>query len=352
MAFLSFNNIKIKGISAVVPKNVKVTATLPFFAPGEGERVAELTQVKQTRLVSEGVCASDLCQKAAEILLEDLKWDRSEIDALFFVGQARDYIAPQTASLLQDRLQLPEECIVVDLPMACQGYIYGLSVLGSMMAHGTIRKALMLVGETNSTFVSHYDKTTWPLHGDAGTATALEFDPAAAPMQFHFAGNGSTYKYVYIPAGGARMPITAKELEYVEPSPGQRYNMTNCIMEGMNVFSLAISKPPMSARKLAEHYGIDLSKIDYLLLHQANNLIDEKIVKKLKFDPSRVPMSLKNYGNTAACSIPLNIVSEIREAILGRRVDTLMCAIGSGFAWGSAHIELDNIACPPVYEYE
>ena len=351
MAFLSFENIKIRGISAAVPKNIKTTASLPFFAPGEGERVAELTQVKQSRIVSEGICASDLCQRAAEKLLADLNWDKSEIDALYFVGQARDYIAPQTASLLQSRLGLAEECIVLDLPMACQGYVYGLSVVGSMMSHGTIKKALMLVGETNSTFVSHYDKTAWPLHGDAGTATALEYVEGATPMQFHFAGDGSTYKYVYIPAGGARMPITAKELEYVEPTPGQKYNMTNCIMEGMNVFSLAISKPPMSVKKLAERYGIEIDKIDYLLLHQANNMIDEKIVKKLKFDPSRVPMSLKSYGNTAACSIPLNIVSEIRADITGKCVDTIMCAIGSGFAWGSAHIELDNIVCPEVIEY-
>lgn len=352
MAFLSINNVKIKGISAAVPKNVKKTRDLSFFAPGEGERVAELTQVEEARIATEGMCASDMCFAAAENLLEELSWDKSEIDALFFVSQARDYVIPQTSSILQDRLGLSEETLVMDFPFACQGYVYALSAAASMMSSGTIKKALILVGETNSIFVSHYDKTAWPLHGDAGTATALEHDESAAPMQFHFGGDGSTHKYVYVPAGGARLPISAKELEYVEPTPGQKYNMTNCIMDGVNVFVVAISKTPKSAKKLIEHFGIDLEKIDYLLLHQANNLIDEKIIKKLKYDPAKVPMSLKHYGNTSACSIPLNIVSEIGKELREKKVDTIMAAIGAGLCWGSAHIELDHVVCPDIIEID
>lgn len=352
MAFLEFGNVKIKGITAVVPKNIKKTADLPFFAPGEGERVAELTQVKEARIVEDGTCASDLCCAAAEKMIAELNWDKSEIDALFFVSQARDYLIPQTSSILQDRLGLSEECIVMDFPFACQGYIYALSIVGSMMSNGTIKKALLLVGETNSTFVSHFDKTAWPLHGDAGTATALEYDETASQMQFHFGGDGSTHKFVYVPAGGARQPITEKELEMQEPAPGQKYNMTNCIMDGVNVFVVAISKTPKSAKKLIEHYNIDLTKIDYLLLHQANNLIDEKIIKKLKYDAEKVPMSLKKFGNTSACSIPLNIVSEIRADLKDKRVDTVMSAIGAGLCWGSAHIELDHVVCPEIVEYE
>lgn len=351
MAFLSFENVKIKGITAVVPKNIKKTAELPFFTPEEGKYVEEQTQIKEARIVSEGTCASDLCLKAAERLIEELGWEKSEIDALFFIGQARDYIAPQTASLLQDRLGLSEECMVADLPMACQGYIYGLSILGSVLTNGMIKKALMLVGETNSTFISHEDKHTWPLHGDAGTATALEYCEGAAPMQFHLAGDGSTYQYVYIPAGGARMPITTESFEYEEPAPGRRFNKTHCLMDGMNVFSLAITRPPKSAKKLIERFGIDIEKIDYLLLHQANNMIDEKIAKKLKVDTSKVPMSLTYYGNTAACSIPLNIVTQLSNEISEKKADTIMCAMGTGFSWGSAHIELDHIVCPSVMEY-
>ena len=59
-------------------------------------------------------------------------------------------------------------------------------------------------------------------------------------------------------------------------------------------------------------------------------------------------MSLKNFGNTSACSIPLNIVSEIRKDISDKRVDTVMSAIGAGLCWGSAHIELDHVKCPEI----
>ena len=145
MAFITIPNGRIAGISAAVPKNVKEIKDLPFFAEGEAEKVIALTHVERSRIVTEGMVCSDLCYEAAEKLIAELGWEKSEIDGLIFVSLSRDYIAPATANLLQDRLGLSKECYALDIPLACSGYVYGLSVISSLINTGGIKKALFLV---------------------------------------------------------------------------------------------------------------------------------------------------------------------------------------------------------------
>ena len=70
MAFIKYNNVKISGIAAAVPTRVKEIRELPFFAPGEAERVIGVTHVERSRMVREGQCCSDLCYEATLKLLE------------------------------------------------------------------------------------------------------------------------------------------------------------------------------------------------------------------------------------------------------------------------------------------
>ena len=87
-------------------------------------------------------------------------------------------------------MELPDTCYTIDLHMACSGYCYGLSVMGSLLSLGCMKRALMLVGDTPSKIMSPFDKTLWPLHGDAGTATALEYSLDAKPMFFNLMSDG------------------------------------------------------------------------------------------------------------------------------------------------------------------
>jgi 3-oxoacyl-[acyl-carrier-protein] synthase-3 len=166
MAFLKANHISIRGVSACVPSQIIENKNLPFFKDGEAEKVIQLTGIERHRIVPENVLASDLCFHAAEKLIADLKWNKSEIDVLIFVGIARDYIIPHTSALLQQRLGLSTKCMAFDLPFGCPGYVYGLSVMSKLLT-GELKKGLLLVGDTNSTLGAREDKTHVPLFSDA-----------------------------------------------------------------------------------------------------------------------------------------------------------------------------------------
>ena len=92
--------------------------------------------------MDENTCSSDLCFAAAEDLIKGMGINRDEIDLLLFISQTPDYRMPATSILLQDRLKLSRSTIAFDISLGCSAYLYGLTLAYSMIASGTVRKAL------------------------------------------------------------------------------------------------------------------------------------------------------------------------------------------------------------------
>lgn len=352
MAFLKIPDIKVKGLAVTVPKLVKEINKLPFFAEGEAEKVINLTGIERTRYVPEGMTCSDLCYEAAERLIKELSWEREEIGCLIYVSLSRDYVTPPTSILLQHRLGLSKTCFCLDIPLACAGYVYGMSTIATFMSMGKIKKGLLLVGETTSVQISPLDKGLWPLQGDNGSATALIYDENASPVYFNSGVDGSHGEAIIMPVGGTRRPFREGDLEMKEMEDGSWRRGVDAIMDGMGVFSFAISEPPKTIKAMCEHFNLTIDNIDYLLLHQANKYIDDKICKKLKVPHEKVPYCLKDFGNTSSGSIPLSMIVKLHNKLPFEKVNVIMSGFGSGLAWGAAYMELDHITCLPLIEVE
>lgn len=337
MANLTTQKVKIVGMSACVPRRIVENLTLPIF-PNEEEarRVIASTGIERHRHVEPGVTASDLSVKAVEKLVADLGWEKRSVDCLFYVCTSRDYIAPQTACFLQDRLGLSQNCFVMDLPLGCSGWVYGMSVITSMMQTGHFKRGLLIAAETNTRNRSLKDRTVLPLFGDAATVTALEYDAAwPYPYNFVFGVDGSGAKAIMTEYGGMRHPTTPECLVEREVEPGVIRKGTDMVVNGMDVFGFAIKRPPQSLKELVATYGIDIDKIDYLYLHQANKFIDEKIRKSLKVPAEKVPYCIQDFGNVTSASIPLTMVTQSAQALAGEPKHCIACGFGVGLAWAS-----------------
>lgn len=350
MAFLHIPSVKLRGLSTCVPKNIVENSNYPGFSPEEAEKFMQTTGVFRKRKADADICTSDLCYEAAEKLITDLNWNKEEIDCLIFVTQTPDYILPATSCLLQSRLGLNESVFALDISLGCSGWIYGLQVLSSLLSHGQLKKGLLLVGDTFLKPCSPEDKSTYPLFGDAGTATALEFDATNPGFKFHTATDGAGYEAIIIPDGGYRNEVTPSSFEMNEIEPGIKRNRLQTILDGMNVFSFGISKGPETINLLAEKFEIDLQQVDYFLFHQANLFMNEKIRKKLKLPAEKVPYSLNNFGNTSSASIPLTMCTELNNKLSNTRCNILACGFGVGLSWGSVYFETDNIMCSELVE--
>ena len=351
MAFLKIDNVSICGIAACVPKNVERNSESPLFADDkERQNLIESTGIEEKRVAPEGCCSSDLCFSAANKLIADLQWNKDEIDALVFVSQTPDYILPATACVLQNRLGLQKDCLAFDISLGCSGWVYGMSVISSLLSNGGIKKALLLCGDLTTRQNCYRDKTSYPLFGDAGTATALQYEEGADGFRIHLATDGAGADTIIIPDGGYRNPTTEKSLKFEDLGSGKIMTRLHSRLDGMSVFSFAISKAPKSVKGLCEHFGIDINEIDCFPFHQANMFLNETVRKKLKIDAEKMPYCMKEFGNTSCASLPLTLVVTRREELQSKPMKVLGCAFGVGLSWGSIYFKTEKIVVPELIE--
>lgn len=351
MALQKISNVTIRGIAACAPSKIEENKDIPVFNEGEAERVIAQTSIERKRVVEYGTTAADLCEKACNTLIEGLQWERESIDILVFVTSASDYNVPPTVCVLQDKLKLSESTLSIELRHGCPGWVIGLSTIASLLSNGDLKRGILLCGDTPTLLNSSKDKETRPLFGDAGSATAIEFDTKAQPLEFELGTRGKDYKAICAEFGGYRNPTTKEVLDYVEYGPHRERRPVDIEMDGMSVFGFGLSVAPRSISNLAEHFSFNLDSIDCFLFHQANHYMNEKIRKKLHIPEEKVPYSMQNFGNTSCASIPLTIVTERRKNYVQGKMNSLACAFGVGLAWGSVHFVTERIVCPELIEY-
>lgn len=340
MATFKISNVRIAGVAACVPKQVIENKDSSLFdTEEEKNKYIETVGVEKRHVADDNTCSSDLCLASAERLLADLGWEKEKIDCLVFVSQTPDYKYPATACILQSRLGLPMSCLSFDISMSCPGWIYGLSTVSSMLSAGHLRKALLLTGETVSKLRSPFDKVNL-ITGDAGSATALEFSHDVPDICFDLNTKGDSYEAVWIRDGGYRHPFNAHSLDYMKCEDGIVRNGVQTYMDGASIFGFAIKRAPETIHRLMEACSIEDDDVDYYLLHQANKMINDKIIKKLKFAAVKFPSNISEYGNTSSTAIPLMMTCKMRDKLSNKH--SVACGFGGGLAYASTYFFTDQ----------
>lgn len=329
MAHLSCPNISIRGIATCVPEKVdRIADHADAFKNTSIKRIIELSGVKQRHLTNEHTCSSDLCEASARLLLAKLDWKPDCIDLLVFATQTPDFIMPATACAVQSRLGLSDTCAAFDINQGCSGYPYGLSVAASMMGTGSIKRALVLVGETPSKVCYEKDRSTSLIFGDAGSATALEYEQGAEGMQFILQTDGSGVEDFYVDSGGCRKRFSKNERDYY------------ITMNGPGIFSFTMKRVPALVNDSLALANKDLDSIDYYIFHQANLYIMEHLRKRIGIPKGKTPVIIERFGNTGGTSVPLTITNGKLEWTSGRDLDLCLLGYGVGLSWGSVHMKL------------
>jgi len=350
MATIRYKNVGIRAISACVPKNVVYNKDLGYLIPEEEiEKTISSIGVRERRIADNDVCASDLCYKAAKQLMEDNSIDPNSIDALIFVSQTSDYHQPATSPILQHRLGLPKTALSFDVNLACSGYVYGLSIAYSFATQMGINNVLLLVGETMSKIVSHEDKVNWPLFGDAGTATLIEKGEYGNSV-FSLNSDGSGAEVMMIPYGGFRNQSCEDGLKEIIDENGDKRTGEQFRMDGMSVFNFGMREEPKDIKRLLSDCEMTIDQIDLLIYHQANKFMTDFFSKKLKISTEKTPYSLQRFGNTSSASIPLTIVSELKNKYKERE-NVILSGFGAGLSWGSVILNLNKCNISTLIEY-
>ena len=349
MAYWEIKNVAVRGVTGTVPNHPVKSADLPFFTKEEADTFDATVGIKNRYIASDNICASDLCFDAAERLIAGLGWEKESIDVLLFASVTGDYKTPPTSAIIQDRLGLPTSTFVLDVPMGCCGCMYCINVAGNLLSAGTSKRAIVLVGDTAMRMGNKKDKSLGPLFGDSGTALALEYDTTAKDIIIEFNTLGSGYQALMTPHGGYRHPVTQDSFVEEDFGNGIIRAPKDALINGMDVFSFAITKPPISVKKMLEQQGLDKDNdIDFFLIHQANKLIVDRLVKKLKLPTEKVPYNLQKFGNLGGASILMLMVSEIAEELSSQPLTLLCSSFGLGLTWGTMVLKTKPMLVVPL----
>ncbi|QDI03540.1 ketoacyl-ACP synthase III [Xanthomonas cerealis pv. cerealis] len=341
----TLHNVRFAGMATCVPK--RIVSNLTDCRPqirSERERLVRNIGIETRRMAQEWQCFSDLAFDAAQGLIERLKWQREEIDALIVVTQSPDYPIPATAIILQDRLGLSHATVAFDVNLGCSAYPFGINLLGSMIAAGGVKKGLLLVGDRSANLED-------PIFSDSGTATALEFSADAAPMYFDLNSDGSGYKAIILPVGGHREPVAIQHLMPFRADENDYWHRgVDLQLDGVAVLSFSTQRVPQAVQKLLDYTGVSKNEIDYFVFHQANRMINETIRKKLGLPVEKVPSTLRDFGNTSGASLPVTMTARINKELESGRKRVLLCGFGIGLSWGSCLLDIEGAVFPDLIE--
>ncbi len=351
MARSVFRQLKITGIAGAVPSQRQDNLLGHEFCPAdERQKIVALTGIREYRKAAPNLCTSDLCAAAASSLISGLRIDPRSIDGIIFASMTGDFRAPSTACLLQDRLGCSTSTVAFDINMGCSGFVVGLFAACSLLQGAGLKRILLLAGDTQSKLCHEQDKTVVFLMGDAGTATLLEFDEQSEDVGIELITDGSRFRALYVPAGGCRNPSTDYTRTVRERSDGGVRSDEHLYMDGMEIFRFSATDVVESLKHYMKVRELTPEKVDFLVLHQANKFMTDKIARKAGFPKEKVPYSLEVYGNTGAASIPLTINHHYGNMIPTDRNRLLLSGFGVGLSWGFVDITLDHVYCPPIVE--
>ena len=327
MAFLATDHINVVGVAAAVPSSKVSNQSLDQISPNERDLLINTIGINERR-VARTLSSEELCIEPARQLLKSLGWNPSEIQLLVFVSQTPSQPIPGSSTILQKGLEIPSSCMCIDINQGCAGYVYGLSVIASLMEVGKIEKALLLVGDTITKNLAADDMSTVPIFSDAGSATALSYSTKVNTMYFHMQADGN----------GA---------EVIHQRPNERMQMN-----GHEVFHFGLKEVVPNVEQLINFANTEKDKVDYFVFHQANKLLNEGIRRKLKVAPEKVPHSLAELGNTSCATIPVTMVAQLGAQLGERNLHLLLSGFGVGLSWGSVLLNTDAITCLQLIELD
>lgn len=312
-----------------VVSNEEIARHFEVWTP---EKIFRKTGIRERRIAAENETAMDLGLIAARKLLEQASVDPATVDLLILCTQTPDYALPTSSCIMQDRLGLPTTCAAFDFNLGCSGYVYGLSMVKSMLEGGQGRRAILVTAETYSKWMDPADRSVLTLFGDGAAATLVELVESDAPAigPFVYGTDGSGFKKLIVHGSGARQ----LDDDARKSVPADR-NADRLYMDGREIFNFTMQTVPATVTALLTKIGRGMDAVDLWVFHQANAFMLEHLRKELKIPKPRFVMDMEKCGNTVSSTIPIALCDAADKGQLAPGMTVAMVGFGVGYSWAA-----------------
>ena len=318
---MTYLNTLITGTgSHIPPKTVKNESFVKqdFYSEkheklsGSGEEIIkkfnEITGINERRYLSEKLNTSDIAFFAAQKAIEAAGIDKETIDQIIVAQNFGDVshnsiqtdAVPSIASRVKHLLQIKNpSCVAFDVLFGCPGWIQATLQAHAFIKAGIGKRFLIIGAEALSRVSDPYDRDSM-IYSDGAGATIIEgVEEENKRGLLSFSMQSDTAEEVnYLFMG---------ESNKTGYKPGTKYIK----MFGRKIYEYAISKVPAAMQLALNRADTDLSEVKKILIHQANEKMDEAMVKRLfrlykrnDIPENIMPLSIGFLGNSSVATVP------------------------------------------------
>jgi 3-oxoacyl-[acyl-carrier-protein] synthase-3 len=344
----------IRGTGMYVPEEIVDNARLSLLMDTDDEWVVKRTGIRERRYASPEQATSDLGTAAARQALEDAGLRPEEIDYVIFATMTPDHYFPGAGVHLQRKLGL-RNVPCLDIRQQCAGFLYGMQTADAIIRSGQAKRVLVIGAEIHVGFMPYkswdvvygerkkrvpQEEFDWNttvrdrlvIFGDGAGAFVLEGEEDSGTgrgiLDMEIFTDGALADKLWVDGGGSAYR------PYFDASM-QEDGRTMPIVQGREVFRLAVTLMPEALAGLLEKNGFDKDDLDLVVMHQANLRINEAIQQRIGLRDDQVFNNIQKYGNTTAATLPMAYHEAIRERDLPAGSLVAFVALGSGLHWGA-----------------
>lgn len=326
---MTAHNAGIIGMGHSYPEGILTNADLEKMVDTNDEWITSRTGIKQRHKAADNEYTSQFGTRAALQALERANLKPEDIDIIVCATTTPDQIMPSTGALIQAQIGAVNAA-GMDVFAACSGFLYGLTMVESMIKTGQIKYALVIGAEVLTKYVDYTDRGTCVIFGDgAGAAVLGPVPEGKGILATKIKSDGRYEEQLYAPGGGTKLGTTHKTID-------DREHFFK--MKGNELFKVAVRSMADISAEMLEKAGYTVDDVDLVIPHQANQRITDAVASRLGVPEEKVYSNIAEMGNTSSASIPIAMDECIQSGRIKEGSLVLLTAFGGGVTWGGTVI--------------
>lgn len=341
-------NIKITGTGSYIPNVVEKNEDFNQhqFLNTDGstinsdneiiiEKFKAITGIGERRYVNESLSTSDIAFYASQNAINDANVNPEEIDYIIVAHNYGDIkhnteqsdTVPSIASRVKHLLKIENpKCIAYDMLFGCPGWIESTIQANAFIKSGIAKKCLIIGAETLSRVIDKHDRDSM-IYSDGAGAIILEATNDEGGILAHESATYTLDEAHYIYFGETNNQDINDKRRYIK-------------MYGRKIYEFALNNVPAAMKSCVDKSGVDIKDIKKILIHQANEKMDEAIVQRfynlygLDMPDGIMPMTINKLGNSSVATVPTLYDLILKGELEGHEINTgdyiLFASVGAG----------------------
>lgn len=340
--------IKITGSGSFIPNQMITNSDFfnhnflnedgtPFGYTNEviATKFKDITGIEERRYADDNLVASDIGFIAAERAIKSANIDKETIDYIILAhnfgdvrkGTIQSDILPSLATRVKHHLRIINpKCVAYDILFGCPGWIEGVIQAQAYIKAGMAKRCLVIGAETLSRVVDLHDRDSM-IYADGAGATIIERTEDNSGILTHESATFSYDEGYFLFFGKSFNQKQDPDVRYIK-------------MHGRKIYEFALSKVPHAMKECLDKSGVGIKDVKKILIHQANEKMDEAIINRFfklynQVPPKGImPMCINKLGNSSVATIPtlydLIINNKLQNQEINKGDIIMFASVGAG----------------------